>query len=68
MVPVLIDISDTFKIYSFGTFIVLAFLVSSFYVRRRAANDARSDARRRRRERTSATPESAGGPSAESYR
>ena len=39
MYPVLIDISDSIKIYSFGTFIVLAFLVSSWYVRRRAAND-----------------------------
>lgn len=37
MYPVLIDISDKIKIYSFGTFIVLAFLVASFYVRRRAA-------------------------------
>jgi phosphatidylglycerol:prolipoprotein diacylglycerol transferase len=35
--PVLIDISEKIKIYSFGTFIVLAFLVASFYVRRRAA-------------------------------
>lgn len=37
MYPVLIEISDSIKIYSFGTFIVLAFLVSSFYVRRRAS-------------------------------
>jgi phosphatidylglycerol:prolipoprotein diacylglycerol transferase len=39
MYPVLIDISDKIKIYSFGTFIVLAFLASSFYVRRRAARE-----------------------------
>ncbi|MDA1193871.1 MAG: prolipoprotein diacylglyceryl transferase [Planctomycetota bacterium] len=37
MVPILFDLSDRFKIYSFGTFIVLAFLVASFYVRHRAA-------------------------------
>jgi phosphatidylglycerol:prolipoprotein diacylglycerol transferase len=39
MVPVLIDISEKIKIYSFGTFIVLAFLVASFYVRRRASRE-----------------------------
>ncbi len=39
MYPVLIDISEKVKIYSFGTFIVLAFLVASFYVRRRAARE-----------------------------
>ena len=39
MYPVLIDISDSIKIYAFGTFIVLAFLAASFYVRRRAARD-----------------------------
>ena len=37
MHPVLVDLSENIKIYSFGTFIVLAFLVASFYVRRRAA-------------------------------
>ena len=39
MYPVLIDISDSIKIYSFGTFIVLAFLVASFYVGRRAERE-----------------------------
>lgn len=39
MHPVLIDISEKIKIYSFGTFIVLAFLVASFYVRRRSAKE-----------------------------
>ncbi len=39
MYPILIDISEKVKIYSFGTFIVLAFLVASFYVRRRAARE-----------------------------
>lgn len=37
MYPVLIDISENVKIYAFGTFIVLAFLAASYYVRRRAA-------------------------------
>ncbi len=36
MYPVLLDISESVKIWSFGTFIVLAFLVSAFYVRNRA--------------------------------
>ena len=36
MYPVLIDISESIKIWSFGTFIVLGFLVAAFYVRRRA--------------------------------
>lgn len=39
MYPVLIDISESIKIYAFGTFIVLAFLVASFYVGRRAERD-----------------------------
>ena len=43
MYPVLIDISERFKIYSFGTFIVLAFLAASFYVRRRAERDLQVD-------------------------
>lgn len=36
MLPILLRLSDTFKIYSFGTLIVLAFLVSTTYARRRA--------------------------------
>lgn len=36
MYPVLIDLGESIKVYAFGTFIVLAFLVSSWYVRRRA--------------------------------
>ena len=36
MHPVLVDLSESIKIYSFGTFIVLAFLVASLYARRRA--------------------------------
>lgn len=36
MYPVLIDISENIKIWSFGTFIVLGFLVAAFFVRRRA--------------------------------
>jgi len=41
--PILIDISEKVKIYSFGTFIVLAFLIASFYVRRRAARTLQVD-------------------------
>jgi phosphatidylglycerol:prolipoprotein diacylglycerol transferase len=41
--PVLIDFSDTFKIYSFGTLIVVAFLVAAFYVRRRARRELEVD-------------------------
>ncbi|MGE0193261.1 MAG: prolipoprotein diacylglyceryl transferase [Planctomycetota bacterium] len=37
MHPVLVDISESIKIYSFGTFIVLAFLVASWFARRRAS-------------------------------
>jgi phosphatidylglycerol:prolipoprotein diacylglycerol transferase len=37
--PVLIDISENIKIWSFGAFLVLAFLVSAFYVRWRAHRD-----------------------------
>lgn len=37
MHPVLIDISESVKIWSFGTFIVLGFLVAAFYVRHRAS-------------------------------
>lgn len=36
MLPVLIEISDSIKIYSFGTLIVLAFLGATTYARRRA--------------------------------
>jgi phosphatidylglycerol:prolipoprotein diacylglycerol transferase len=36
MWPIIVDFG-AFKIYSFGTFIVLAFLVAAFYVRRRAS-------------------------------
>ena len=36
MYPVLIDISESIKIWSFGTFIVLGFLVAAFFVRARA--------------------------------
>ena len=43
MYPVLFELSDKIKIYSFGTFIVLAFIVASFYVRRRAARDLSLD-------------------------
>jgi phosphatidylglycerol:prolipoprotein diacylglycerol transferase len=43
MYPVLFDISEKIKIYSFGTFIVLAFLVAAFYVRRRAARTLQVD-------------------------
>lgn len=39
MYPVLIDISEKVKIYSFGTFIVIAFLVAAWYVRRRAKRE-----------------------------
>lgn len=46
MHPVLIDLSEKIKIYSFGTFIVLAFLVASFYVRRRAAKTLSLDGER----------------------
>jgi len=42
MYPVLIDFG-AIKIYSFGTFIVLAFIVAAFYVRRRAARDLSLD-------------------------
>jgi len=41
--PVLIDISDKIKIYSFGTFIVLAFVIAALYVRRRAARELSLD-------------------------
>ena len=43
MFPVLLDISESIKIYAFGTFIVLAFLVASTYVRRRAVRLLGSD-------------------------
>ena len=46
MHPVLFDLSESIKIYSFGTFIVLAFLVASFYVRRRAAQTLEIDRER----------------------
>ena len=37
MYPILWKFSESFKIYSFGTLIVAAFLVAALYVRRRAA-------------------------------
>ena len=43
MHPVLIEFSKDFKIYSFGTFIVIAFLVSSWFVRRRAVRTLEVD-------------------------
>lgn len=46
MHPVLVDLTESIKIYSFGTFIVLAFLVASFYVRRRAARQLGLDGER----------------------
>ena len=46
MYPVLFEFSEKIKIYSFGTFIVIAFLVASWYVRRRAQNDLGVDRER----------------------
>lgn len=45
MFPILFEIGEI-KIYSFGTLIVLAFLVSSWFVKRRASNQLELDAER----------------------
>ncbi len=46
MYPVLFEISESIKIYAFGAFIVLAFLVSSIYVQRRAVKTLGLDGER----------------------
>lgn len=46
MYPVLLKLSESIKIYSFGTFIVLAFLLSAWYVRRRSIRDLSLDGER----------------------
>ena len=46
MYPVLFEISESIKIYAFGAFIVLAFLVSSIYVQRRATKTLGLDGER----------------------